>query len=268
MPEPDYTAYSVSHEQAVLTYHKAGNGRQALLTFHGFGQDYRAFGPWVAAHAEKYTFYSFNLFFHAQSTWGQGEVPLEKHQWKTLIALFLQQHHLDRFSVAGFSLGGKFALATLEAFSQQIDRVFLIAPDGIRISPWYDLATYPFITRRFFKSLIDHPRRLTWLVNLIQGLSLADKKLLRFVQSQMNTQEKRTRVYYSWVVFRHLRFHLPALAQLFNEQGIALTMITGKYDQVVYPAWMNRLLKRLSNYDAQVLEAGHNDLIRVDGLRR
>ena len=43
---------------------------------------------------------------------------------------FLRKENISRFDVAGFSMGGRFALATLEAFPEKIGNVFLIAPDG------------------------------------------------------------------------------------------------------------------------------------------
>jgi pimeloyl-ACP methyl ester carboxylesterase len=38
-------------------------------------------------------------------------------------------------------MGGRFALATLEAFSSQIENAFLIAPDGVSEHPLYTFAT-------------------------------------------------------------------------------------------------------------------------------
>jgi len=45
---------------------------------------------------------------------------------------FLGKEKIELFAVVGFSLGGKFALATLEAFTDKVTKVVLLAPDGIK----------------------------------------------------------------------------------------------------------------------------------------
>ena len=172
------------------------------------------------------------------------------------------ENRIEKFSVAGFSLGGKLALVTMESFPDRIEHLVLLAPDGVRTSVWYNLATYPIFLRKYFKSLIHHPKRLSRIVRVARTLKLADKGVLRFVENQMNTEEKRTRVYYSWIVFRHLIFDLQSIATLITTYKIQFTLFVGKHDKVIPPTSMNRLLKRLKKPQLYVLDAGHNDLIK------
>jgi pimeloyl-ACP methyl ester carboxylesterase len=211
--------------------------------------------------ARQYTFYVFDLYFHGKSTWTAGEKTLTKEEWKEILSLFLRENDITGFSVAGFSLGGKFALATLEAFPEKTEGIFLIAPDGIKTSFWYSLATYPVIFRKFFRSMILHPNRFLSLATGLNKTGLVDQGLIRFAEYQMNTEEKRSRVYYSWVVFRQLRFDLDHIAGLINHHRIKLTLIVGKYDKVIAPENMNRLLKKIPTCRFEVLESGHTGLI-------
>lgn len=181
---------------------------------------------------------------------------------------FLNENNITRFSLAGFSLGGKFALATVELFPEQVEKIFLIAPDGIKTSFWYSLATYPAALRRLFKSMITHPNRFFGLVKLVNKLGLADKGLLRFAEHQMNTEEKRKQVYYSWVVFRLLHFNMNEIAGIINNNNIPLTMAVGKYDKVISAKNMHRLLKRLRTYRIEILETGHNGLLKAENVAR
>jgi pimeloyl-ACP methyl ester carboxylesterase len=174
---------------------------------------------------------------------------------------FLRENMIDRFSVGGFSLGGKFALATLELFSEKINQVFLIAPDGIKTSFWYSLATYPIFLRKFFKSMIFHPQRFLAIAGFLQRNGLVDKGLIRFAEYQMNTEEKRYRVYFSWVVFRHLTFDLGKIALLLNKNGIQLTVIVGKFDKVIEPGNIKAFLNKVEKKRFEILESGHTGLI-------
>ena len=244
-----------------LFYNRKGHGKKILLLFHGFGQDHTAFHPLIESLMDDYVFYSFDLYFHGQSTWAKGDLPLEKQEWKNTIGSFLTDNAITEFSVLGFSLGAKFALATLEAFPEKTKAIFLVAPDGIQTSFWYTLATYPILFRKLFKSMILHPDRFFSVARMINAFGLLDKSVLRFAEHQMNTVEKRSRVYFSWVTFRHLSFEMKTIARLIEKFDISTTILVGRYDKVIPPEKMNRLLLYLKHYKLEVAEAGHNQLL-------
>jgi pimeloyl-ACP methyl ester carboxylesterase len=244
-----------------LHYAKTGHGERHLLIFHGFGQDLSTFEYFTQSLASHYTFYVFDLYFHGASEWAHGEKTISKKEWQQTIEIFLNENHIGTFSLAGFSLGGKFVLATLEAFASRIHKVFLIAPDGIKTSFWYSLATYPLAFRKFFKSMILHPDRFMKIAEFLNRSGLVDRGLIRFAEYQMNSSEKRYRVYYSWVVFRHLKFDQSHLAELINGNNIQFMLILGKYDKVIAPQNMQSFLKKLRNYTLKELESGHTGLI-------
>jgi pimeloyl-ACP methyl ester carboxylesterase len=251
-----------AYQGVTLEYYKSGHGAKILLLFHGFGQNYSAFDELTGVLSTKYTLYSFNLFFHGNSTWPGGEAPLEKPFLGELVHSFLTENQFDKCSLVGFSLGGKFALTLAESIPHCVEEIFLIAPDGIKTSFWYSLATYPVALRSLFKSMITKQKRFQRIVKLAGLLRLADRGLIRFAQTQMNTEEKRRRVYYSWVVFRHLQFNLITLASAFNQNSIPLTVIVGKFDKVITAKNMSRLTQRVALSHLEILDAGHNDLIK------
>ena len=256
----------IQTENTTLHYTVVGSGNKTLLLFHGFGQDSKVFQPLAQALSSTYTLYIFDLYFHGRSKWANDERPLEKEEWKKIMNTFLSENKLEKFSLGGFSLGGKFAMATAEAFPEKTKALFLIAPDGIKTSFWYSIATYPFLFRKLFKSMITKPGTFNAMANVIQSMGLVDKGLIRFAENQMNTQEKRNQVYYSWVVFRRLTFDLEKLAKLLNDHHIPVTMITGRYDKVILTKNMNGLVKKLNSPQVEVLESGHNGLVVSDAL--
>jgi len=250
----------ITYHNNKLFYHKEGEGKIPILLFHGFGQDHKIFAAWFEELKNNYTLYSFDLFFHGDSHWS-ARTPLEKRDWREILELLFTNEKMDAFDVAGFSLGGKFALATLEAFPDKVKRVILLAPDGIKTSFWYSFATYPIIIRALFKSMILHPDRLHRVTKILRTFGLVDKGLVRFAESQMDTPEKRKRVYLSWVYFRHLKFNLDRVARLVNDHQVSFTIILGKYDRIIAAKDMNRILKKLSVYRLEILDTGHQGII-------
>jgi pimeloyl-ACP methyl ester carboxylesterase len=253
--------HSLTYKNSVLYYKKSGQGDKSLLLFHGFGQHHQAFAALSDILAPQFTLYAFDLFFHGNSKWNEGELPLEKEMWKEMMLKFLDEHHIEKFSVLGFSMGGKFALVSLELFAVQVEQIILLAPDGVKTSFWYSLATYPLLFRKFFKSMILKPGRLQTLSAILYNLHLVDKGLLRFAELQMATREKRERVYYSWVVFRHLKVDIDTIAELINAQSIYLLMVIGKHDKIITARNMNRLLRHVHKHQLEILDTGHNGII-------
>ncbi|HEX8060435.1 MAG TPA: alpha/beta hydrolase, partial [Cyclobacteriaceae bacterium] len=151
----------------------------------------------------------------------------------------------------------KFALATLEAFPERVNEIILLAPDGIKTSTWYKLATYPIAFRKFFKSMIANHGRFVAIARAVRKVGLIDNGVLRFVETQMDSEEKRKRVYYSWVVFRHLGFDLEKIKRLIKENGIVLRLYVGKHDKIIKAKDMTRLTSKIG-----ILDAGHNDIIK------
>ncbi len=252
--------YQIDYNKSKLTYYKYGDGSKNILLFHGFGQDHSAFHSWTEILKKDYTVYSFDLFFHGSSNW-KDQNPLEKEDWRKILELFFEKEKVLEFELVGFSLGGKFALAALEIFPWRIKKITLLAPDGIKTGLWYSLATYPIALRILFKSIVLKPGRLWCLIKFLRFFHIVDRGLLRFAESQMDTGEKRRRVYNSWVYFRHLKFDLKKLTDRINSSNIPLIVIIGKYDKVIPPKNLNRFVAKINSQSLQIIDAGHNDLI-------
>lgn len=253
--------FQIKEDGYVLNYHIYNGGPEYLLAFHGFGLSARSMQSLTKPLSSAYTIISVDLFFHGKSHWPIDRI-LAKSEWKGIIREILDRHNIKKFSLAGFSMGGKFALATLENYPKRIDALFLFAPDGIATSMWYDLATYPFFFQGYFKSMIVKPRRFYRLVSLLKNLKLMDKGVLKFATKQMNTVKKRRRVYYSWVVFKKLKFNLKKISGIIKHNNIKITMVLGKHDKIITGDGMHQLLKYIpGHYKLLVVSSGHNYVI-------
>ncbi len=251
---------TLRHKEACLSYKKTGTSKNTFLLFHGFGQNHQAFDSLTESLAKTHTLYSFDLFFHGKSHW-PGEKALKKETWAVFINQLLQENQIERFSLLGFSMGAKFSLATVELFPDRVDHLVLIAPDGIQINFWYRLATDTLSIRRLFKSMIHKPQRLLRLTKFSRSLKLVDNGLLVTAEYQMNTQQRRERVYYSWVVFRKLKFKMEKIARLIEQYNIKPLVIVGRLDKIIPPKRMKPLMRQLPPPVFHLIESGHNQLI-------
>jgi pimeloyl-ACP methyl ester carboxylesterase len=249
-----------------LHVQKYGSGPKVLLCFHGIGQDHSCFLKLFEALSPHYTCYGFDLYHHGQSPsiYGRTAHPTErlsKEAWRQYLTAWLRSEGIGQFGVLGFSMGGKFALATAEAFTERLDSLTLLAPDGITESPWYRLATRYALTQRVFKWYVLNTHRFRQLAQVLLRLRLLDKSTIRFAESTLATPAQRLRVYHSWLGFSSLTFDIPRLTQLLNQHGVSVRIFLGRFDALLPAHYMNPLTKRLNQFELVMLRTGHHKLV-------
>ncbi|GAB4048662.1 hypothetical protein GCM10028810_36020 [Spirosoma litoris] len=258
------TVQTFEREGKVMAYQKFGTGPAVLLAFHGFGQSSLAFTPLEASLGNQFTIFAIDLFFHGKSQYTSDQL-LTKADWQGFIGAFLEEQHIDRFSLMGFSLGGRFVLATVEGFSDRLDQLFLLAPDGITRSPWYQVATGSSVGRRLFRYVLRHLSMLTAFGHTLTRLGLLNRTVMRFAEISLGTPEQRALVYKSWTQFRLIQPNLTVIGQVLNEHKVHVHFFTGAFDRIVPGTYILPLTKRLLHYELTVLKTGHNHLIELAG---
>ena len=246
-----------------LKYIKIGNGTESALAFHGFGQDNGHYSPFETIYGEKYTMYCFNLPFHGDDTTSKTGTPATKEIVKEFFQDFLERNKITGFTIIGFSIGAKMALTLLELYPEKVQNLVLIAPDGFRINFWYRLGTGSAITRSAFKYFINHPEYFFRFSDSMASLGLVHPGVIRFAKSQMNTLEKREKVFYTWMFFRKLHLRKNRIVKLLIDHKIPVSVFLGKEDKIILEKEL-RFLEAIDtiNSNITVLNAGHNDLIK------
>jgi pimeloyl-ACP methyl ester carboxylesterase len=257
----NYPGSTFNYKKTILHYTRHGNGTKVLLAFHGFGQASSHFHNLASSLSDQYTIYAIDLFFHGKSHWPLKDSPLTKQYWAELLKIFLAENKVEKFSLMGYSIGAKFVLSTLESFTERVDELILIAPDGIKNNIWYILATSPGWTRQYFRKMIVSPQIFSRFATVSYKLGLLNKKMLLFVHNQMDSREKRLKLYYTWMLCRKLKFDSKHIAHLINSNSIPTFLFLGRYDQIITETKMQSLLKKINKYQLILLNCGHSRLI-------
>lgn len=232
-----------------------------VLAFHGYGQSEGHWRSLATMVGDRATIYAFDLFYHGQSRLAKADAPLTKTRLGELLEQFLIDNNIDKFSLLAFSMGAKFALTAVEHFPGRVEKVWLIAPDGLQRQFWYSLATYPPWMRGVLGRAVLRPQRLLRFLDALGQRRVVDTNLVRFAQWQLDSREKRLRVYRSWVGFRLLVFNLKDLARNLNEHQVPVTFFLGKYDRVIPHAGLQGFISSLQRAQTVLLDTGHAGLI-------
>lgn len=242
-------------------YEKFGDGQEAMLAFHGFGNhsaDFRVLEPSLG---KKYKIYSFNLPFHGNSRIDEPALTktIARETLKELFQLFLNQHQIEHFSLMGYSLGGKIVLQLVEFFPDQVQTVLLFAPDGIRNRWSNGFVTKNKLGEKIFQHVIVNPSRFFRLVNMLKDMKLIHEKLSGFLQNALNTREKRQMVWDVWLCFRDIKPNISKIQELVNKHQINMHLFFGKYDKIIPPIIGEQFTDKLKNKNnLHVVDMGHN----------
>ena len=261
MPEATDVQY-FEYQESRLAYRVLGNGPAVLLAFHGFGQDGAVFHPLESAVGERFTVLTIDLFFHGSSHYPDRQL-LTKTDWQRLLTGFLRDRNIDRFSLMGFSLGGRFALAAVEAFADRLDQLILIAPDGITRSIWYRLATGSGAGRGLFGYVLANLLVLSAVGHVLTRLGLLNRTAMRFAELSLGTPRQRDLVYRTWTRFRRIQPDLTTIGALLNERSIRVQFFVGLFDRIVPGHYNLPLTEKLHHYELTVLKTGHTHLIEL-----
>ncbi|GAB2607484.1 alpha/beta fold hydrolase [Belliella aquatica] len=244
-----------------LAYQKHGKGSDIHLLFHGFGQNMKVYDSFLSLRKETDSFIIFDIFYHGQSSWKSAEHKLSKEIWKEIVQKLMEKEGFEKFHLIGYSMGGKFSLATYELFPEHVQSLLLMAPDGIKTGFWYNMATFPGILNRVFKHVVFHPERFFKTMKVLKIVGILQKSLIKFVKSQMKTRTMRAQVYFTWIVFKPLQPSMGKIIKSLRENQTPITLVTGKFDKMVTTENLKKFSSKIEHIKIVELESGHNTLI-------
>ncbi len=244
-----------------LSYKKIGGGNKILFAFHGFGQDKNFFDSWEEKLGQIYTIYSFDLFYHGESV--RPNKKLTKREWMEHVEKIIQQEHIREFTLLGYSLGGRFAVATALSFPTITEEVILIAPDGVYLTIWFKLATTPII-RQAFKYMMLNPDKLEKWIRFNERTRIVNKYIGDFIRKELGTPENRKRVYISWNYFETLGYKRGRLIAEFQRHDFKRRIILGSKDYVIKPEHILPIIEKMGKFEVNVLEKKHHQLLDAE----
>jgi pimeloyl-ACP methyl ester carboxylesterase len=85
----------------------------------------------------------------------------------------------QQLTLLGFSLGARIALTLYEANPEKVERLVLLAPDGLKVNFWYWLATQTWIGNKLFACTMQHPGWFLLFLKLLNKLKLVNSSIFK-----------------------------------------------------------------------------------------
>ncbi len=166
--------------------------------------------------------------------------------------------HSTGWSLLGYSMGGRIAVQLLELAPEKIRRVVLLAPDGLKVNPWYWLGTQTTLGNRFFKWTVRHPGWLFFVLRAGNLVKLVNPSVFKFVSHYIGDEEARQLLYARWTAMSGFRPQLRAIATLIIRQRTPVQLLFGNYDRIIRWERGERFRRSCAPYcQLTLLSAGH-----------
>lgn len=243
-----------------IEYLLLGKGKKLLLCFPGFGRPAEDYKVFESGLGQEFTMCCINQFFHFNSKAPHRDPlhsPLKTDELTELVLNLTTRLGYERFSLMGYSLGGRICLTIAQLVPTNIQELILLAPDGIIKGRWYVFTTHTWIGRWLYRRFMNNNELFFKLLSLLRKKGLISQKIHDFVRNNTATKERQRLVYEVWLFLRRIEPDLRKLGQKLTKTSPPVLACFGKYDKIILPINGERLKKHLPWAKAKVLNAGH-----------
>ncbi len=217
--------------ESKIFYYKFGEGSKLLISFPGFADQASLFFPLQSSLYDHFTVYSIDLPFHGKSEWQRSYY--RKTDFMEIIHTILKKEEKSRFSLMGFSYGGRLVLANIITFAEQLERIFLIAPYGLLASRILHPHLVPRIVRLLIWRLFCCPQVFIRLIKTGNKLGLISRQLSSFASFHFRTKERRDRLFGSWVSMLDFVFFHKKLKRFLRKSKLRTDLFMGQKDRII-----------------------------------
>ena len=258
-PVTDMELHQLIYRNSSIGYYQFGSGPKTAVCFHGYGEEASIFGFLAKYAGSQYTFYSIDLPFHGKTNWNDGLI-FTHSDLQQIVEQIIGTHN-PKLTLLGFSLGGRAALSLYETIPERIEKVVLLAPDGLKVNFWYWLATQTWLGNKFFALTMKKPGWFFGLLKVMNKLKLVNASIFKFVNYYIENEEVRQLLYSRWITLRKLKPYLQKIKNLIRENETPVRLVYGKHDRIILSSVGEKFRKGIDEYcTLTVIHSGHQVL--------
>lgn len=256
----------VSYKGSQISYCCFGSGPKPAICFHGFGEEASSFEFLSKYAGNQFTFFSIDLPFHGKTEWNKG-LNFTTEDLQQIIEKMLNDSNYKsqtinhKFSLIGFSLGGRIALSFFQANPGKVEKLVLLAPDGLKVNFWYWLATQTWLGNMFFAFTMKKPGWFFSLLKMFNKLNLVNTSVFKFVNFYIGDAKIRRLLYNRWTTLRKLKPRLSFIKAIIKKENIPVRLIYGKHDRIILSSVGEKFKKGIEEQcTLTILPSGHQVL--------
>ncbi len=222
---------------ALFHYQQYGSGEKLLFCFHGYGRDGGSFHFLDQPLGESFTIIAIDMPFHGLTQF-KDKLTFHPNQLIEVMQKIrkLLQKEKEKFYLLGFSMGGRITLHLTQILHRHIERVVLIAPDGLKINFWHWFCTHTWLGNKFLGYSINHAGWVLYLLKLAEKTKVINATVAGFVFYYIHDAEQRKMLYQRWTALRKFTLFKGKLKRLIVKDQIPVKMLFGLKDKIIQSA--------------------------------
>jgi pimeloyl-ACP methyl ester carboxylesterase len=249
-------------QSIILPYREArihclrfGHGPQLLIAFHGFGDRARMFAVLEDGLAEKYTVVAVDWPLHGQTEW--PDLTFNKEDLLAIIRLILVEEGKTRFSIMGFSFGARLVQSMLPELAGQLDKLYLLSPDGVKTKGMTIAVRTPIWLRKFLYHSLHKPQWFLSLLQLGRKVGVVPPLIQHFLSTNLTRTDRFRRTFGCWLSLD--AFYLPRhkIKEILKESKLPTDVYFGTKDEMIRFDTLKKMTEGLPNVRLFLLNEGH-----------
>lgn len=252
------------YKTSQINCYRFGTGEKIVICFHGYGEDGSMYQFLEKYAGNQYSFYSIDLPFHGKTKWNEGLIFTHEdlqHIIGEMLGENKQRQETDNLSLLGFSLGGRIALSLYQAQPDRIEKLVLLAPDGLKVNFWYWLATQTYLGNTLFAFSMKHPSWFFGFIKLLNKIGMVNTSIFKFVNYYIGNAEVRDLLYKRWTTLRKLKPNLAHIKNFILQFKTPARLVYGRYDRIILPIRGEKFQEGIEEFcTVAVIHSGHQVL--------
>lgn len=256
----------LNYKNSQISYCCFGTGSKPVLCFHGYGEEADSYHFLEKYAGTEFRFYSIDLPLHGKTQWKEG-LNFTPHDLQQIVEHILHPDNQQpvtsnqQLTLVGFSLGGRMALRLYQSQPNKIEKLILLAPDGLKVNCWYWLATQTWIGNRLFAFTMKHPGWFFGFLKLLNKLKLVNASIFKFVNHYIGDKEVRQLLYERWTTLRKVKPDLEVIKEFARTNNIPVRLIYGQHDRIILSSVGEKFKKGIEGQcDLSIIRSGHQVL--------
>lgn len=222
---------TLQYENATISYGRFGSGNATCFCFHGYSNDSSIFEILDCNLFSSYTFIAIDLPYHGDTKWSR--ILLTPKILNDIILLIIQKEELPKtFSLLGFSLGGRVAMSAFLFAPQLVEKMILLAPDGLYRGFWYKAALQTKLGNKLMAYFLNRTEKAIRGLRLCKRIGLINNRVFLNAQGFVSSKRESTLLYARWISMRKLHPNLKILGEKIKEYRLPVKMVFGKADHI------------------------------------
>ena len=218
------------------------------------------FGSISPALERHYRVFYVDLPYHGRTEWAADRVRPQALDFLVDWVKTEAQH--DTLELLGYSLGAKVGLNLYLRRPDHIDRLWLLAPDGMRTKYLHWAEKLPGFVFDQVAGMSDQPDRLRRWVDGLSSKGVLPPMAHQFVQWNLSTPERRQRAVAMWYTLRDFAVSPKKLKNRIERHDTQVELLLGENDPYIPARVWRRWAEPISQVCVKSRPTGHRLLDR------